>query len=209
MMWYVLDAKKDTTLIYGLNRDSSKNELKDALSNGTIDKYLRYVPIKKNDVFFIEAGTIHAINEGALVAEIQESSNLTYRLYDYDRIDKNGNKRKLHIDKALDVANLSSSIEPKQPIRVLRYSPGCAYEKLCSCKYFEVYRMLLNTDRKQVVKYHAGNISYKVLLCTNGCGTIIFNSETIAFYKGDCIFIPANSIDMILHGQAQFLDVRG
>lgn len=78
-------------------------------------KDLQWVPVKKDDLFFIEAGTIHAIGAGALVAEIQENSNLTYRLYDYDRVGKDGKKRELHIDKALDVANLKGCAEPKQP----------------------------------------------------------------------------------------------
>ena len=86
-------------------------------------KYLQNVPIHKDDLFFIPAGTIHAIGAGALVAEIQESSNLTYRLYDYDRIGKDGKKRELHIDKALDVADLHGSAEPRQPLRVLKYRP--------------------------------------------------------------------------------------
>ena len=93
-------------------------------------KYLQNVPIHKDDLFFIPAGTIHAIGAGALVAEIQESSNLTYRLYDYDRIGKDGKKRELHIDKALDVADLHGSAEPRQPLRVLKYRPGMASELL-------------------------------------------------------------------------------
>src|SRR5699024_9847635 len=127
------------------------------------------VPIRKDDLFFIEAGTIHAIGAGALVAEIQENSNLTYRLYDYDRIDKNGKKRELHIDKAMAVANLKSSAAPRQPLRVLKYRPGVANELLCRCKYFEVYRMIVNTDRRQIVRYRADEVSFRVLLCVKGC----------------------------------------
>ena len=113
--------------------------------------YLQQVPVRKDDLFFIEAGTIHAIGAGTLVAEIQENSNLTYRLYDYDRTGKDGKKRELHIDKALKVANLKSSAEPRQPLRVLRYRQGAALELLTRCKYFEVYRMLINTERRQKV----------------------------------------------------------
>lgn len=105
-MWYVLDAARDAKLIYGLRQDCTKKEMQKALAEGTVMKYLQKVPIHKDDLFFIPAGTIHAIGAGALVAEIQESSNLTYRLYDYDRIGKDGKKRELHIDKALDVADL-------------------------------------------------------------------------------------------------------
>lgn len=208
-MWYVLDAQKDAKLVYGLRRDSSSEELQKAIANGTIMKLLQKVPVKKGDLFFIEAGTIHAICAGTLVAEIQENSNLTYRLYDYDRTGIDGKKRELHIEKALQVANLKSSTEPKQPLRVLRYRKGMASELLCRCKYFEVYRMIINTERRQIVHYRADEISFRVLLCVNGCGIIRFENEEIIFYKGDCIFVPADSVTLSIHGQAQFLDVRG
>ena len=207
-MWYVLDAQKDAKLVYGLRRDSSSEELQKAIANGTIMKLLQKVPVKKGDLFFIEAGTIHAICAGTLVAEIQENSNLTYRLYDYDRTGIDGKKRELHIEKALQVANLKSSTEPKQPLRVLRYRKGMASELLCRCKYFEVYRMIINTERRQIVHYRADEISFRVLLCVNGCGIIRFENEEIIFYKGDCIFVPADSVTLSIHGQAQFLDVR-
>ena len=210
-MWYVLDAKKDTSLVYGLKRSLTGEELREKIREGKLDAYLQRVPIEKDDVFFIEAGTIHAIGAGALIAEIQENSNLTYRLYDYDRIDKDGRKRPLHIDKALDVANLSAGVKPKQSMRVLRYKKGCATELLGRCRYFEVYRMLLNTERnRDCVDYSADERSFRVLLCTNGCGTInMEDGDSLNFFKGDCIFIPAESVDMKLHGRAQLLDVRG
>ena len=208
-MWYVLDASRDAKLVYGLKQDCSKEEIRGAIHNGTVMKYLQKVPIHKDDLFFIQAGTIHAIGAGALVAEIQENSNLTYRLYDYDRVGKDGKKRELHIDKALDVANLHSSAEPKQPLRVLKYRQGVASELLTRCKYFEVYRMLVNTERRQTVHYRADELAFRVLLCVNGCGTISYEGGSITFYKGDCIFVPADSVTMTIHGQAQFLDVRG
>lgn len=208
-MWYVLDATRDAKLVYGLRRDCTREELRQAIEEGTLTKYLRQVPIQKDDLFFIEAGTIHAIDAGALIVEIQENSNLTYRMYDYDRVDKNGKKRELHIEKALDVANLYSSVEPRQPLRVLKYRPGVASELLSRCKYFEVHRMLVNTERRQKVHYQADELAFRVLLCVNGCGTISYEDGTIPFYKGDCIFVPADSQLLTIHGQAQFLDVRG
>ena len=208
-VWYVLDATKDARLIYGLNRDMTKEGMRRAIKNGTLNRYLQSVPVKKDDVFFVEAGTIHAIGAGVLVAEIQENSNLTYRLYDYDRTDKKGNKRELHIEKSLEVAKLKSESEPRQPLRVLKYRQGAASELLCRCRYFEVYRMLINTERRQKVTYRADGMSYKVLLCVNGCGTISYEDESMNFYKGDCIFVPADSVELNLHGQAQFLDIRG
>lgn len=208
-MWYVLDAARDSHLVYGLSRDTDAATLRQAIADGTLEKYLQRVPIRKDDVFFIPAGTIHAIGAGALVAEIQENSNLTYRLYDYDRVDKNGRKRPLHIDKALEVANLRSSAAPRQPLRVLRYRQGVASELLCRCKYFEVYRMIVNTERRQQVRYRADALAFRVLLCVSGCGTVSFGSGSIPFYRGDCLFLPADSETLTFHAQAQFLDVRG
>lgn len=208
-MWYVLDASKDAKLVYGLKRERTEQQMRDAIANGTLMKDLQWVPVKKDDLFFIEAGTIHAIGAGALVAEIQENSNLTYRLYDYDRVGKDGKKRELHIDKALDVANLKGSAEPKQPLRVLKYRQGVASELLTRCKYFEVYRMIVNTERRQKVHYRADEIAFRVLLCVDGCGTISYEGGNLLFYKGDCIFVPADSEVLTIHGQAQFLDVRG
>ena len=208
-MWYVLDAQKGAKLVYGLQHDCTEQELRQAIADGTLMNHLQQVPIRKDDLFFIRAGTIHAIGAGALVAEIQENSNLTYRLYDYDRVGKDGQKRELHIDKALQVANLQSSAEPRQPLRVLKYRQGVASELLTRCKYFEVYRMLVNSERRQQVHYRADEVSFRVLLCVDGCGTIRFDGGEITFYKGDCIFVPANSAVLTIHGQAQFLDVRG
>lgn len=208
-MWYVLDAKPDTRLVYGLRQDCTKEVLRRAIADGTVMKYLQNVPIYKDDIFFIPPGTIHAIGAGALVAEIQESSNLTYRLYDYDRVDKDGRKRTLHIEKALDVADLHGSAEPRQPLRVLKYRQGVASELLSRCKYFEVYRMLVNTERRQKVEYRADELAFRVLLCVGGCGTISYPGGVIPFYKGDCMFVPADSVTLTIHGQAQFLDVKG
>lgn len=208
-MWYVLDATKDTSLVYGLSHTVEEAVIREAIASGTVEKYLQKVPVKKDDVFFIEAGTIHAIGAGALIAEIQENSNLTYRMYDYDRVGKDGKKRPLYVDKAMEVANLEGMSEPKQPLRVLKYRQGVASELLCRCKYFEVYRMIVNTERKQIVYYRADENSFRVLLCVNGCGTVKFGDEMLDIYKGDCLFVPADSVELKIHGKIQFLDVRG
>lgn len=208
-MWYVLDASKDAKLVYGLRKDCEEGKIREAIASGVLSNYLQIIKVYKDDVFFISSGTIHAIGKGCLIAEIQENSNLTYRLYDYDRVGKDGKKRELHVDKAIAVASLKSSTEPKQPIRVLKYEPGVARELLSRCKYFEVYRMLVNTERKQKVEYRADSITFRVLLCISGCGSMKFSDKILFFYKGDCVFVPADSEVITIHGQAQFLDVRG
>lgn len=210
-MWYVLDAMKGTRLVYGLQHDTNKEAMKRSIQNGTVEKHLQKVPIEKDDLFYIEAGMIHAIGAGALVAEIQENSNLTYRLYDYNRVDKDGKKRELHVDKALEIANLKASAEPRQPLRVLRYRRGCASELLCRCQYFEVYRLIVNTEQcRELVDYQTDSASFRVLVCTNGCGTISYEGgKTLLIFKGDCVFVPAESVKIKIHGKMQMLDVRG
>ncbi len=206
-MWYVLAAKKGAELVFGFNQDMEASEVRNAINQGSIDSYLNHVPVHKNDLFYIEAGTVHAIGEGCLIAEIQESSNITYRLYDYDRIDKDGRKRPLHIDKALEVANLKSSTKPRQPMRVLRYKNGCASEMLTRCKYFQVERLLLNTEGRKLAVYQTGKNSFHTLLCVEGCGNISWDGDMLNFFKGDCIFVPAESVTMKIHGKAQILDI--
>ena len=214
-MWYVLDSAADAKLIYGLKWSSDKDQIRKAVDEGRLSDLLQEIPVHANDVFYVRAGTIHAIGAGTVVAEIQESSNITYRLYDYDRTDKNGKKRSLHMDKALDVADLEAAPAPRQPMRVLRYSPGVARELLGRCKYFEVYRMLIGTEDGKSVPYRADELSFRVLLCYEGSGEIRYTSDTdgkrqiLAVKKGDCIFIPADSVKMNLTGQMQLLDIQG
>ena len=164
--------------------------------------------VKTDDVFFVPSGTIHAVGKGALIAEIQENSDLTYRLYDYDRIDRDGKKRELHIDKALDCACLKASKTPVQPMRVLKYKNGWASELLCRCRYFNVERILLNTERqKQMVTFATSSLSFAVMLCMKGCGTVIYKNGMLPFFKGDCIFVPAGIDGIKVHGTAQLLKV--
>ncbi|MBR0173693.1 MAG: class I mannose-6-phosphate isomerase [Lachnospiraceae bacterium] len=207
-MWYVLDAARDASLVVGLAHTTSEETVRRAIKAGTIGNLLQTIPVRKDDVFYIAAGTIHAIGKGCLIAEIQENSNLTYRLYDYDRVDKNGEKRPLHIDKALAVADLNALKAPRQPMRVLRYEPGVARELLARCKYFEVHRMLVNTERRQRVTFRSDHLSYRVLLCVDGCGTFACKNETLNVFKGDCVFVPADSEEIVINGMLQLLDVR-
>ncbi len=208
-MWYVLDAKKDSKLVYGFRCDIKMDTLKKSLTDGTVEKYLQKVDVKKDDLFYIDSGTVHAIGKGVLIAEIQECSNITYRLFDYNRTDKYGNKRELHIDKALDVANLKGSSEPRQPLRIIKYRKGCATELLCRCKYFQVERHIINTEQRcPLPRFDTDYNSFNVLLCTKGCGSLLINNgETINFFKGDCIFVPANSENLKIHGKTQILKV--
>lgn len=207
-MWYILDAKKDARLVYGFHQDMDAEIIKKAVREDCIEKYLQKVPVQKDDVFYIEPGQVHAIGEGILLAEIQQNSNVTYRLYDYNREDQNGNLRELHLEKALKVANLQKSETPKQPMRVLKYQPGCAMELLCRCKYFQVERMFVNVYGTEHIRFvSAGKESFTILLCIEGEGELQY-TEKMNIKKGNCIFIPANCEGITLKGKMQLLKIR-
>lgn len=210
-MWYVVNASKDASLVHGFKQKITKEQVLKSIEDGTIEKYMNRVRVKKNDLFFVPPGTIHGIGAGSLILEIQESSDLTYRVYDYNRVDKNGNKRELHIKKAMDVMNFNATKAPRQPMRLVSYRPGLATELLLRCPYFEVYRYLLNTETtKDLAPYNVNGDSFEVWVCYSGCGTIVCKNDNtcINFFKGDTIFIPANSKRLKIHGHAELLKIN-
>ena len=181
-MWYVLDCEPNAYLYYGLNRTLTKEEFRQHIENNTILDVLNKVPVHKGDVFFIPAGTIHAIGAGIVICEIQQNSNTTYRVYDYNRKGKDGKSRELHIDKAIDAANLVQTPEllpiPQENIALL-----------VGCKYFAVYR--LRIENKATVKIDRA--SFHSLIVTEGSGVIHLSNTETTFDKGDSIFIPAQN----------------
>jgi len=212
-MWYVLEADADAQITYGFVRDMNRQMLLDAMESGSVEKYLQRVKTEKDDVFYVKSGTVHGIGAGCVIAEIQENSNLTYRLYDYNRLDQNGKTRKLHIEKALDVLDYGAAGNPKQPMRTLKYKRGCASELLCRCQYFQVERLLLNTLENGIkVDYASDSTSFEVLLCIEGSGQLTEREkeecESLSYQKGDCIFVPADSVSMFLTGKAQILKIH-
>lgn len=201
-MWYVLDAKADAEIVHGFNRDVSDDTVRSSLSKGSVNNLLRHISVKKDEVYAVNPGTVHGIGAGVVIAEIQENSNITYRLYDYNRVDASGNKRSLQIDKGLDVIDLTVGNTIKQPMRVLKYCPGIALEFLYRCKYFAVDRMLINTD-KNITQSSDGQ--FVILLCTEGNG----NVSGIEIEKGNCLFVPAGNDTIELGGKMQLLQICG
>lgn len=208
-MWYVMDADPGSRIAYGLHHTIGREEFRTAIGKGTVERYLQMVPARKNDLFFIRPGTIHAIGAGCLIAEIQQSSNLTYRLYDYNRTDRSGTRRTLHLEKALAVANLEAMPEPRQPMRLQRYSGGTASELLCRCRYFQVERVLVNTEqRRDLATFQVSPESFQIFLFLDGCGSMFCGDSMLQFFKGDCVFVPAGASDIQLHAQTMFLRIR-
>ena len=193
-MWYVLDCEPDAYLYYGLNRVISKEEFKERIDNNTILDVLNKVKVHRGDVFFIPSGTIHAICAGIVICEIQQNSNITYRVYDYNRKDKDGKPRELHIDKALDVTNLRQAPE-------LPSIPQGDDILLASCKYFNVRRLRVN-EKKEI---DIDDTSFHSLIVTDGSGYINMNGTKIEFQKGDSIFIPAQNGSYNLSGNFEIV----
>ena len=206
-MWYVIDAEEGASLIYGFKHKVTEEILRHALETGTLDKHLQKAEVHKGDTYFVPAGTIHGIGRGILIAEIQESSNVTYRVYDYDRVDKNGKKRELNFDKAVQVMDMNVAPDVKQNPRLIKHYPGCSRELLCRCKYFE-------TERIQVSKGFSFSIreeSFQVLMCLDGYGqveTMDAEQKPMRFSKGETMFLPAGIGRCLVIGDATVLKIR-
>lgn len=204
-MWYVVEAEKNAELVYGFYDDITKYQLAEGAKNGDIEKYLNRVRTHPGDVFFIPAGTVHGIGAGNLIVEVQENSDLTYRLYDYNRIGKDGNKRKLHTEKALDVVNYKKSANIKKSMRILKYKYGIAYESLCRCQYFSVERIVINT--KENIRLNFNNNSFNILICIDGLGKLLDNGKVLDIKQGYSIFLYSNIEYVAIMGNCKILRV--
>lgn len=200
-MWYILSADPGAALVYGFSHNMAVSQVRDAAETGNLMNYLQKVPVHAGDVFYIPPGTVHAIGGGILLAEIQQSSNVTYRLYDYDRRDKNGQKRELHLEKALAVASLQKASEVHQQMRVLRSHVGSVCTLLGRSEYFRVVHILLSGS----VSRSIAEDSFACLLCTSGSCTLTAAGETLAIEKGSCAFVPAGAGKTALSGCAEVL----
>lgn len=185
-MWYVIDADEGASLVYGFNKNVTPDELRKRINDQTLPEVLNHVPVKKGDCFFIESGLVHAIGKGILIAEIQQNSNTTYRLYDYGRKDASGKQRPLHIEDALNVAQLSIS-SPAAAAKVSIHSGYKEYQ-LSECKYFNVKKY----EVADSVNLYAGSDSFHAFTALEGGGYILCNNNKYNFNKGDTYFIAAN-----------------
>ena len=187
-MWYILDAEPDAFLYYGFKREITKEEFAQRIKDDTLLEVLNAVKVQKGDALFIESGTLHAIGKGILLAEIQQNSKVTYRVYDYGRVDTNGKKRDLHIEKALAVTNRVPIIRNKS-----------CYPHIADCD--------LNLDGRLTYRVQ-GTVfddSFLSILILDGQGTISNNGDKISYKKGDSLFLPANSGNWEIEGTCDAL----
>ena len=186
-MWYVVDADPGSELIIGFSEDCTRESYLEAMSEDKVEDLLQKVPVVKGDVFFIPAGRVHAIGKGIVVAEIQQSSDITYRIYDYKRKDDKGNERELHTEQALDVIDFEATRKPKTV-----YSPLLnETTPLISCDYFTTNMVRFN---KQIERHYATLDSFVAYMCLEGSFTIDFEGNKTTISKGDTVLLPA-SID--------------
>lgn len=198
-MWYIVDAEPGAKLVYGLVDGCSISDLAEAVNTGTVESKMNFVNVKPGEVYFIPSGQVHAIGAGILIAEIQQNSNITYRVYDYNRRQADGSLRQLHTEKALDVIKVRTDDE----IDKIRFSVDCKTcgDLLCSCEYFTSVKHLATAYNDVVI--HSDDSSFvSILVLDAKDSAIITDCSTYPIQKGESFFIPAGCGDVIITGDA-------
>lgn len=199
-MWYVLDCEPGAFLYYGLKHKISANEFIKRIKNDTILEVCQKVPVKKGDVFYIPAGLLHAIGKGIKVAEVQQNSNITYRVYDYHRQDAEHKYRPLHIRQAEDVTGFMPPLQGHRPMGQRILKNGYHKTLLVRCPYFQVSRIEIETGLKK----SAGD-ACQSLLVLGGSGTLLYEDMVMEMREGDSIYIPKGAGVYEVQGKVQFL----
>ena len=205
-MWYIADAEPGAYIYYGLSAEISKDEIRKRIEEETLEEVLNKVEVKTGDTFYVKAGTIHAIGSGSLICEIQQSSNSTYRMYDYGRRDKDGNLRPLHIDKALDVIDIELNVQAAKngPVKGEKM-PG-NFIKLVESPYFTTD--LYKGNSAAVIK--ADESSFVALVVLKGEGELFASdgNQVHRYRPGDTFFVDAGNREIMINGATEFLIVR-
>lgn len=200
-MWYVVDCEPGATLVYGFKEPLSKEEFSARIADNTLMEVVNAVPVQKGDCFFIEAGTLHAIGAGLLIAEIQQNSNSTYRVYDFGRVGADGKPRELHVEKAKDVTRLEPPTRPTKPQGEPITRDGCVTTLLASCEYFTATRVELDGAAGWTV----GEESFQSLMCLDGSVLLQSPHGDTTLHKGDSVFLQAGYGEYTLTGTATLI----
>ncbi len=191
-MWYIMDAAVDAKLIIGFNHDVTKEEFLKNLKRDTLPSLLHYESVSEGDAFFINTGRIHAIGTGVLLAEIQQTSDITYRVFDFKRRDKNGNLRELHTDLALDAIDYKQ----RQDFKLNYGVEADTINPMVDSPYFRTSFLELTKDFIQDI---SGRDSFTILMCVAGAATVSNESGSVPISKGETILLPASSLTMQLN----------
>lgn len=196
-MWYVMDCDKDASLICGMKESVKQEEIERIIQEGNIRGYLKQVPIHKGDVIYIPSGTVHAILKGTLICEIQQNSNLTYRVYDWDRIGKDGKPRELHIQKAIDVIKQDT----KQNIIPTNNQEIDSYKNVITCDYFKVDSLNIETSYQETLD----KTTFEAMMVVEGHGILKVNNKEYEIKLGESFMIPANLGEYEVKGKLKLL----
>ena len=193
-LWYVVDAEPGAELCVGFNRTVDRDEVRRRIEDHSLPEILHFCPVKPGDLFFIPAGTVHALGAGILLCEIQQSSDCTYRLYDYDRRDKAGRSRPLHVEKALDVLNYAA------------YEPAAlpSEDGTVRCPYFEVRVLEVSGEAKLALS----DESFRAAVCVKGSGELSLAGTRLEIRAGMTVFIPAANDTLRISGELTLLVAR-
>ena len=207
--WYILDAAPGASIIHGFKKATSRAEVHQAIENLTLENLLREVPVTKGDIIFVPAGTVHAIGKGVLLYELQEYSDLTYRLYDYGRLTSAGTPRELHIERSLDVSHYDCSAHIKMQALPLQNQGGLVHRCLAACQYFVTCELAL--DKNAITyDYMKNEIQDSCVILTSLSSTVIVrygssleHSERLV--KGQTMVLPAEFGNFCIEGSGTLL----
>jgi len=200
-MWYIVDAREGAELIYDLKEGVDREAFARAVKEKRIGEVMGSRPVHKGETYFIPAGMVHAIGKGILIAEIQQNSDLTYRIYDFDRRQKDGTLRQLHTEKAMEVVRPYTEAE----VEAVRFARGRGEESLIvNCPYFSVRRVEI-TPHTGAWETCVGTESFLSLLCVEGEGVLRFEGETYPIGRGDSYFLPAGMGALRVEGELTLL----
>ncbi len=183
-MWYVMQADKGAELIVGFNKNVTKEEYQQHLDNGTLTDIMNYEKVTEGDTFFINTGKVHAIGGGIIIAEIQQTSDITYRVYDFNRKDKNGNLRELHTEQALDAIDY----EKKDDFKVSYSKSENTTNKMVNCPYFITNYLKLSSDFEKEI---GSDDSFHIYMCVKGSGTVSDGKTELFVNQGETVLFPA------------------
>ncbi|MCO6564753.1 MAG: class I mannose-6-phosphate isomerase [Apibacter sp.] len=200
-MWYVLDSEPDSEIILGFEKGVNKNIFTENVEKNTLDSILRKIHPEKENVIYIPSGRIHAMGKGVSVIEIQQNSDVTYRIYDYDRIDKNGEKRELHLKQAQEVIDFSFVEEP-----FTHYNKTAKETTVIASPFFTVSRLVI-TENKILENLQD---SFRIVICIDGECSIMNQLISVTLKKGETVLIPAELVNVEIKPQvkAKLLEVH-
>lgn len=197
-MWYVVDCEPESTLFLGFSRAVTPDELRQRAQDGTICEVLNRVAVHPGDVFFVRPGTVHAIGAGILVAEIQQNSDTTFRVYDYNRLGADGKPRQLHLERAIEVMNCAPA---QGAADTLLPCPPDGVQEVLTCEYFRVRR----AEVKRRIDLSTEGGSFTHLMCVRGGGDILCGGRNYPFRQGDSYFLPAALGEYAVEGDGSLL----